>query len=160
MMTALPLPGRSFRPAGARAVLAVAAASLLVSCGSSATGGEPPYRTVATVDEIMDAIVIPAADAIFDAVVYDNAELVAAPGSDEDWYALKLRALAIAEAGNLLLMPPRARPEDDWMHYARAMTDGAVRVAGAAAAHDIERLLDTGSEMYTACTGCHDRYLP
>lgn len=149
------------RPAVSRLpiVLLLVAAGAVQSCGGAADDRHAPFRPVATVDEVMDAIVIPSAEAIFDAVVYVNGEIAAMPDTDEDWFQLKLHALALAEAGNLLMMAPRARDTGDWMTFSRAMTDGAVLVAEAADARDTDRLLDTGSEMYNACTGCHDLYL-
>jgi hypothetical protein len=108
----------------------------------------------------MDAIVIPSSQAIFDAVVYDNGVLVQAPKADDDWFGLQMHALAVAEAGNLLLMPPRAKDAGDWQTMSHAMTDAAVKVARAAEAKDVDGLLATGGEMYAACTGCHRKYLP
>ena len=80
----------------------------------------------------MDAIVIPASQRVFDAVVYVNGELQQAPKNDDDWFAVQMQALAVAEAGNLLMMAPRAKDAGDWMTFSRAMTDSAYRVAQAA----------------------------
>jgi hypothetical protein len=118
------------------------------------------YRAIATVDELMDGIVIPASQTIFDAVVYSNGELVRSPKNDDDWFRVRMSALAVAESGNLLMMPPRAEDAGEWATFSRAMTDSAVKVAAAAEARDIEGILRTGGEMYTACSGCHEKYLP
>jgi hypothetical protein len=140
-------------------VTAVAAGViLLASCGS--TQPPAPYRAVASVDQVMDAIIIPSSQAIFDAVVYENGSLVQAPAADDDWFRLQMHALAVAEAGNLLLMPPRARSEDEWRAYSHGLTDAAVAVADAAAAKDLDAMLQTGSDLYAACTACHRKYLP
>ncbi len=117
------------------------------------------FKPVATIDQIMDGIVIPSSNALFDAVVYENGELVASPATDEDWFTLQMHALAIAEAGNLLVMPPRAKDDGDWVTFSHAMTDLAVLVAQAAGAKDSTRLLEWGSEMYRTCTDCHAKYL-
>jgi cytochrome c556 len=142
----------------ARCILAAAAAAALGSC--SAADPQATYQPVATVDQIMEAIVIPSSEALFDAVVYDTGVLVAAPKADDDWYRLQMQAFAVAEAGNLLLMPPRAKDRGDWQTFARALTDAAAKVAKAAESKDVDRLLATGSEMYAACTSCHRKYLP
>ena len=119
---------------------------------------DSPYRAVASVDEIMDGIVIPASQAIFDAVVYSNGELVQAPKNDDDWFRLRVSAMAVAESGNLLMMPPRSKG-GDWPALSRALTDAAVKVAEAAESKDIERILATGGAMYSTCTACHEKYL-
>jgi hypothetical protein len=145
-----------------RSVAAVLLACLLtVHCsrGPSALEGEPPLKPVATVDELMDAIVIPSSQAIFDAVVYSNGELVKAPQSDDDWFRLRIHALAVAEAGNLLMLPPRAKDGGDWMKMALALNDRAIVVAKAADAKDLDALLKAGGQMYNTCTACHEKYV-
>src|SRR5688500_16860447 len=79
-----------------------------LSAGCSPAPQAAAYQPVGTVDHVMDAIVIPSSDAIFDAVIYENGELVRAPKVDDDWFRVQMHAVAVAEAGNLLLMPPRA----------------------------------------------------
>ena len=132
------------------------AALASVQCGN---GAAPAFQPVATVDQVMDAIVIPSSQAIFDAVVYSNGELTASPKTDDDWFAVQMQALAVAEAGNLLLIPPRAKDAEDWSTFSRAMNDAAVIVAKAAEAKDLDGLLDAGGKLYTTCTTCHAKYL-
>ena len=139
--------------------LMIGVALAFSDCGRSAGQSAEPFRAVASVDEVMDGIVIPSSQAIFDAVVYSNGELIQAPKTDDDWFGLRLHALAVAEAGNLLLMPPRAKDAGDWSKFSRALTDAAAEVARATEAKDIERVLQTGGTMYTACTGCHAKYI-
>jgi hypothetical protein len=141
------------------------AGALWTQCGGSPEQGtvatdRPPFKPVATVDEVMDAIVIPSSQAIFDAVVYSNGELTAAPETDEDWFNLRIHALGVAEAANLLMIPPRARDNADWMTMALALNDTAMTVARATEAKDLDLLLKTGGEMYNACTQCHEKYIP
>jgi hypothetical protein len=144
----------------ARFAFLITAAAGLSHCGGAAGEQAVEYRPVATIDQVMDAIVIPSSQAVFDAVIYDNGVLTQAPKVDDDWFALQMHALAIAEAGNLLLMPPRAKDTGDWQTMSRALTETAVKVAEAAAAKDIDGVLATGGEMYAACTACHRKYLP
>ena len=143
-----------------KTLLCVSVSLLFAGCGSSGVEAqETRFKPVASVDQVMDAIIIPASEAIFDAVVYENGTLATAPKTDDDWFQLQMHALAVAEAGNLLLMPPRARAEAEWAKYSNALTDEAVKVAKAAEAKDIERLLQAGSTLYSACTGCHRQFL-
>ena len=168
-----PLPAATPRPAPPRRgrsgaappalVLLLALATSACQGGVAGRGVDGPaaeIRPVATVDQIMDAIVIPSSQAIFDAVVYENGALVQAPRTDDDWFRLQMHALAVAEAGNLLQMPGRAKDAGDWAAMSAALTDAAVTVAGAAESKDTERLLASGSEMYNACTSCHRKYIP
>ena len=131
-----------------------------VSCGGGMAADALRLRPVATVDQIMDAIVIPASQAVFDAVIYDNGALVQAPANDDDWFRLQMQALAVAEAGNLLQLPPRAKDNGDWASMSRALTDAAVAVGQAAEAKNVDELLRTGGAMYTTCTACHRKYVP
>ncbi len=143
---------------GLAAAALLFAATLTAQC-NRAPDGQPPFKPVATVDEVMDAIVIPSSQAIFDAVVYDNGQLVAAPESDDDWFNLRIHAMGVAEAGNLLMMAPRAKDTAEWMTMAAALNDAALAVAKAAEAKDVDALLQTGGEMYNACTACHEKYI-
>ena len=141
----------------------VCTAMLIARCGGSATPeggtGQPPFNPVATVDEVMDAIVTPSSQAIFDAVVYSNGELVQAPKSDNDWFTLRIHALGVAEAGNLLMMAPRAKDDGDWMTLSRGLNDRAMAVAAAAERKDVDRLLNAGGDLYSSCEACHDKYV-
>lgn len=107
----------------------------------------------------MDGIIIPASQRVFDAVVYVNGVLEQSPKTDDDWFQIQMSALAVAEAGNLLMMPPRAKDAGEWLTFSRAMTDSAYRVAQAAEAKNLDLVLQTGGEMYNACTACHEKYL-
>jgi hypothetical protein len=147
-------------------VCSVAIAAAGIACGDvggsgnrATTPGTPALKPVASVDQVMDSIIIPSSQAIFDAVVYDNGQLVQEPKSDDDWYRLRMHAVAVAEAGNLLLMPPRLKNEAEWVKWSHALTEAAVRVEQAADARSVDLLLKTGGEMYTACTQCHAKYL-
>lgn len=144
-------------------VLVLAGTAAMVQCGGSASPAASvgsPYKPVASVDQVMDGIVIPASQAVFDAVVYSNGELVQSPTSDDDWNTLRIQALALAEAGNLLMMPPRAKDNDDWITLSQALTEGAAVAANAAESKNVDQLLNAGGEIYRACTSCHEKYLP
>ena len=147
-----------------RVLLPTASLLLTLACASStapesdATMGAD-FRPVANIDQIMDALVIPSAEFIFDAAIYENGELVTAPETLEEWAAVEYAALAIAEAGNLLLVPPRMLDAGDWVARSHDLTDSAVAVLGAARAQSVDELLNTGSVMYLACVNCHEQYI-
>ena len=135
------------------------AATLTAQC-NRAPDGQPPFKPVATVDEVMDAIVVPSSQAIFDAVVYSNGELVEAPKTDNDWATLRIHALGVAEAGNLLMMGTRAKDGGDWMTMSREMNDQAMIVVAATEKKDLDALLKAGGQLYNTCTACHEKYVP
>jgi hypothetical protein len=136
-------------------------AALVPGCGGPPSAGDTSaaFTPVATVDQVMDAIIIPSSQAVFDSVVYINGELTQSPKTDDEWFRLRMHAIAVAEAGNLLLMPPRAKGDDDWAPLSKALTAAAMRVEQAADAKNVNLMLQTGSELYVACTNCHEKYL-
>src|SRR3954451_22412386 len=91
-------------------VLVLSLSVLLVAGGCSSQSRSPEFRPTSTVKDIMDSVVDPAADALWDSV-----EVVAtlegtehkAPKTDDDWKALRRHAVALVEASNLLLIPGR-----------------------------------------------------
>jgi hypothetical protein len=138
----------------------VAVALLAAGCARGAADGQLGLDPVATTREIMDGIVIPDSQAVFDAVAYENGVLTKVPKGDDQWNRLRLHALAVAEAGNLLLMPPRAKDAGQWVTFARAMTMKAAAVAKAAESTNPDAVLLAGGELYDTCTACHGKYLP
>lgn len=140
-------------------VVTCACVAGMSGCAGPSSAGDTAFKPVATVDQVMDAIVIPSSQALFDSVVYVNGELTQSPTTDDEWFRLRMHAIAVAEAGNLLLIRPRLRDVDEWAVFARAMTDAAMRVEQAADAKSIDLMLQTGGELYAACTNCHEKYL-
>jgi hypothetical protein len=96
--------------------LAGAFLALVSACASQQpqaqqkTGGEPEFRTTATVKDIMDALVDPGSDYIWDSVetvVSAKGVEEKAPHTDEEWKAVRNHAIMLLEATNLLQMPGR-----------------------------------------------------
>jgi hypothetical protein len=76
--------------------------------GKSSGGG--PYRPVATIKDLMDGMIDPAGDMIFDAVstvVTPTGTVEKSPKTDDEWKAVRNNALIIIEGANLLMMPGR-----------------------------------------------------
>lgn len=130
--------------------------------GSASADGASPYRMAASVDEVMDAILDPAADVIWDSVgtiitVEKTEELE--PKTDEDWMRVRYAAMTVAESGNLLMMPGRAPDDADWIKMSQALIEVGSRAVKAADAKDKVALFDAGGEIYSVCTACHEKYL-
>ena len=105
-------------PSAAALFVAICATSLAQCNKAPATASAAPdYELIGTVHDIMEGIVDPASDVLFDAVATD---ITAAgvhekrPQTDEEWTKVESNALMLAEAGNLLKMPGRkaASPGD------------------------------------------------
>lgn len=108
---------------------------------------------VASVLQIMNAMVIPSSEAIFSA--NDNPTK-----TDMDWLVLEHNALILAEAGNLLMVPGRAKDRGEWMKHARALVDGGNAAYKAVQARNLKKLGGVGDDLiYPVCEGCHQTYL-
>jgi hypothetical protein len=109
-----------------------------------------------------------------------------APKTDEEWTKLEYNALVLAEVANLLKTPGRkvAKPEEAnstsqpgapeltpvqieekvakdraaWDSKVDAFQATAVKAIAAARAHNKDAILEVGSEIDSACEGCHKVY--
>jgi hypothetical protein len=100
---AAPKPAAPAKPAAATAAPAPRAAS------------GPAYRMVNSIQDIMEGIIAPSADVLFDAVATDitSAGVVEKrPRTDDDWEKVEAAAIALVEGPNMIKMPGRraARP--------------------------------------------------
>ena len=101
-----------------KAIFAGATALFGTVIAVSCTPAEPPspYKPVATVEELMEGTVQPAAERYWQSV---STTISAAgieekfPKTDEEWEAVWGGAMTIAESGNLLMMPSRVREDPD-----------------------------------------------
>jgi hypothetical protein len=126
--------------------------------GAAADGSQ--FRPVANVGQLMAAIVIPESDRVFESVVYENGVLTAAPETLEDWAALEFSAIALAESGNLMLMPPRARDNGEWVARVHEFIEASQALLRTARTQDVDAFLLAGSDLYDTCLSCHTQYIP
>ena len=168
-------------------VLALAAASL--QCTSTPPPpNEPvaasPMTPVLTVKELMEHIVDPQADYVFESVAVDvgpKGVVETRPTTDEDWTRIERGAWVLAESSNLLKLPRKMAPDHVkrpggagapelspqeieakvkanpqlWNSHADALRDEAVKVIAIVKARDAGKLFDAGSALDRACEGCH-----
>ena len=80
------------------------------------------------------------------------------PTTEEGWTTVRNNAVTLAEAGNLLMIVPRAVDGDEWMRLSQAMVDTAAAAARAAEAKDADKLFQAGADIYSVCTNCHVKY--
>ena len=67
-------------------------------------------------------------------------------------------AYAVAEAGNLLMMPERALDQGPWITMSQALVEVGQRAVEAADSRSLDAVFDMGAEMYYVCTNCHGAY--
>ena len=113
---------------------------------------KPPFKLVATVTQVMTAITIPASDTIFHAVS-------GVPQNDTEWKKVQNSALALAESGNLLMLPGRSRDNAEWVKQSQAMIDAAMLALKAAREKNAGNLMIAGDKIIGTCEGCHNKYM-
>jgi hypothetical protein len=147
---------------------AVAVMAALCACESKApapvepaVSSGPEYLQVADIKQLMNWILDPSSDVIWGAVgtiVTEEGQKELAPETDEQWTAIRDAAAMVAESGNLLLLPGRARDQGDWAKHAHDLTKAAQAAIAAAEAKDTESLFTAGGDIYLVCTACHQQY--
>ena len=135
-------------------IVAIVSAALTAGCST-----QPGYQPVASIEQIMEASVEPASNAVFDAAAWVNGVQVGGPKNDDDWKMVQANALMLAETGNLLLMGSRMKDQLGWVTRTQAMMDAANEAAKAAEAHDTDAIFNAGTKIYQACLGCHLQYI-
>jgi cytochrome c556 len=109
-------------------------------------------KGVATPMQIMKTMTIPFSDVVFMA----GSE---PPKDQKGWTNVQEQAIALAEAGNLLMVGGRSKGPE-WMRMARAQVDAAEAAAKAAAAKNGDRLSTAADTLYETCANCHKKYMP
>jgi hypothetical protein len=140
----------------ALAVLVGVGAARVQAQKTPETAGHAPsvggVKPVASVLEIMKTMTIPFSNVVFEA----GGE---APKDDKSWDAVRGQAVALAEAGNLLMLGSRAKDHAAWMKFSRAQVDAAEAAAKAAAAKNADQLSAASDALYETCSGCHKIYM-
>ena len=172
--------------------LALAGVSLLVAAACSAPAPapaakkEPPFRKTATIKDIMDSMVDPSADFLWESVatiVTRKGTEERRPRTDDEWKAVRRAAITLVEATNLLIMDGRAvakpgeksenpgielSPEairrvmdddpDTLVKLAGALHDAGMKAMAAIDAKNADALSDAGEVIDNACETCHLKY--
>jgi hypothetical protein len=137
--------------------VAAALAASLAGCSKP-----PAYNTASTVKEIMAGVIDPQAQVFWHSSgsVDDAAgSHTLTPTTPEGWAAAEHAMTTVAEAGNLLMLPGRAPDEEDWVKFAKQMTDQALAARAATRAKDGDKMFEIGAAMYDTCQACHQKYL-
>ncbi len=108
---------------------------------------------VGTMSELMLKVIYPYSDAMF----YIERS---APTNDVEWNDLQGKALALAEFGNLLMMPGRARDQGQWQTDAKLLAEAGRAAFAAAKKKDVDAIVALNQQLVTSCTSCHMHYRP
>ena len=163
-------------------------ASLTVACSACAKPkpAEPDLLKTATIKDIMDSMVDPSGDFMFESVqeISDERGITKkAPKTDEEWEEVRRRAFVLLEAPNLLTMEGRKvaqpgeksknpqvelQPEEiqklvdgdrpSFIRRARRLQDAAALALKAVAAKDTDALFHSIDSIDKACESCHLHY--
>ena len=125
----------------------------LLLVGSGALAQAPPFEPVATISQIMVAITLPYSDALL--YIERNP-----PKGDSDWEALQMKALMLAESGNLLMMEGRAKDRGQWMKDARLLVEAGAAAVKATRTKNIQAVLALNDQIVTSCIACHTQFRP
>lgn len=153
-----------------------------ISCSKN----QPAYRTEATVREVMDSMLEPNADFLWDAVSTRSTKdgvIEKAPRTDEDWKELREHAISLREATNVIQIPNRnvakagekagdprieLTPEliqtmiesdrTTWANHAHELYDAVGIYLKGIDAKNVDAITDAGGDIDKACEDCHRRY--
>ena len=145
------------------AALGLLAATALVSCSRPAPkAAQADFDLSLDMKELMGHVVDPGSWAFWHAsgqnITATGVEELT-PKTEEGWEAAESGAAAVAEAGNILLIPGYQRDTTDWPRFAHQLIKAGLDGKAAAEAHDGPRMFTTGAAIYQVCTGCHAKYV-
>ena len=167
-------------------ILLALISTCLISCSPAGNPKPEEYNTVATIKDIMDSMVDPSADYVWESVgieISAEGTIEHAPRTDEEWKDERRRVIQLVEAANLLVMPGRlvAKPgekaEDPeieltpeemepllketrktFLRLAREFQGTSVELLEATDKRDLEAISRLGAELDMRCENCHKTY--
>lgn len=133
--------------------LFIAVAVLMATSGFGQERSES-YPSAATMKQLMLDLIHPASN---DILLQINR---GGPANDSDWAMVRRSALTLSEAGNLLMMPGRARDDADWPKDVKMLVDAGNSAYKAAEAKNTQALAAVAAPLDASCTNCHKQYRP
>jgi hypothetical protein len=131
----------------------------LVGCSAQA----PPFKPVVDTKTLMASVVEKQANIVWESVgevaTLDGVQELR-PQTDEQWQNIRDAAVTITESANLLMIPPRAQDNQEWMGAAAGLITQGERMISAIDRRSTKDVFDVGADMYEACVHCHVQYMP
>jgi hypothetical protein len=145
----------------------------------------PPFQLEASIQELMDAVIDPAADALWDSVsITQTAKgtVFHQPHTDEEWREARRHAIALIEGTNLLIMDGRRlvapgstvldqgtsgvlsaeegakvfeAKHTTFVEFARALRDAGEQMLASIDKKDSTAMMNAGAAMDGICESCH-----
>lgn len=145
----------------------------------------PPFQLVASIQELMDAVIDPSADALWDSVsIIETAKgtVFHQPHTNEEWQEARRHAIALVEGTNLLVMDGRklvapgspvldqgtsgvlsaeeGQKKFDAQHstfvqFAKALREAGAQMLTAIDKKDATGMMNAGAAMDGVCESCH-----
>ena len=159
---------------------------LMVTGCSAPKPANQPLEMAATIKDIMDSMIDPSGDFMFEAVAEisdENGITQRAPRTDEEWKEVRNRAFILFESANLLMMEGRrvAQPGDkaefpevelepdeiqklidddrpSFLRRAHRLQEAANMALKASDARDTKALFKSIEQLDRACENCHLHY--
>jgi hypothetical protein len=149
-----------------RRALSIAVLAWTAGCGDAPAPvtpapRSPPFKPVVETRLLMEAMIDPQADVIWQSVktvVTRAGAKEFRPRTEAEWAQVLHAAATVTEAGNLLMMTPRARDNGGWMKASQALVESGSYAVRAAQAKNPDMLFDAGAVLYEACNACHRQY--
>lgn len=113
----------------------------------------PPIRNVGSMSDLMVKIIYPASDALF----YIESRT---PTTDAEWTILEGQALMVAESANLLMLPGRARDQQQWLADSKLMLEAGAAAVKAVKTRNVDGIVALSDQLMASCTSCHKHYRP
>ena len=111
------------------------------------------FQSVGNMKQLMIDIIYPTSDSLF----YVDRD---PPKIQRDWDVLRGQALMLAESGNLIMMPGRARDQENLIKYSKIMIDLANTAFKAAQAKNLDAIHALNDPLNDVCVNCHLQYRP
>jgi hypothetical protein len=162
-----------------------APAAAAAPTAAPAAPAAPPYQVMASIQELMDAVIDPSADALWDSVsIIETVKgtVFHQPHTSEEWQEARRHAIALIEGTNLLVMDGRklvapgspvldqgtsgvlsaeeGQQKFDSQHptfvqFSKALREAATQMLTAIDKKDPTGMMNAGAAMDGVCESCH-----
>lgn len=167
-------------------ICALSSLMILSACEHPTEKAPVPFKPTASVQEIMQSIIDPNADDVWNSVstIVTSAGVEdRSPKSEEEWQTVRKHAITLAEAANLLLIEGRPvahagsttssveaelsaeetqklidNSRDKFNAFAVALHDATGEAIAAIDAKNTEELVRIGGKIDQVCESCHATY--
>ena len=158
----------------------------LAITGCSKQKSEPDYKATSTVREVMESMIVPSSDFLFNAVsssVTPKGVEEKSPKTDEEWADVRHNAITLMEASDLIVLAGRhvaapgqkainppvqlspdeiealiAKDRSSWVRMTHNLHDSILPALKAIDARDPMALSDSTIAIDMACESCHLKF--